>query len=444
VALPKAHIRLKPLPIIATIIERGTMPDLSATFAQFSTYLGESVTTLFSLLTNLATFFALATGLASLFFGRRLFWVFVATVGFIIGTHVAPLIYGYLPEVMLPFQDLIGLAIALVLAGTAIVMQRFATIIFGALALGIVGYMIAGSADSIEWVQWFFTGLFALAGGLLLYFFFDWTLILASVLVGSAIAIFGARATGGIPDDYGLWLFGLLLAAGLIYQGNDLRISARLRQSAASKKDGSAKQEGVQVAPAAKPMPPVSQQHANTVMVPLKPQSGQSTYYPQPLQPFSQPATWSPAASNVQAPVAGAPTASAPAMQQPTGRIELFPANPAKPANQFQNPDFYTAPVNAPASAPGESNAPAFPPTFSTNYYTQTPSAPVEEPVYAGPTVTPDEMAPALKSQSSMSFSDLWKWTPWRKSETSGTVNKETQAAAQEAQPFRSSPEALG
>ena len=94
---------------------------------------------LFSLLTNLATFFALATGLASLFFGRRLFWVFVATVGFIIGPHVAPLIYGYMPEVMLPCRVLNGLAAALVLAGTAIVMQRFGTIIVGSLALGIVG-----------------------------------------------------------------------------------------------------------------------------------------------------------------------------------------------------------------------------------------------------------------------------------------------------------------
>lgn len=411
------------------------MADLSSAFAQFSTYLGEGITSLFSLLSNLATFFALATGLASLFFGRRLFWVFVATVGFIVGTHVAPLIYPYLPEAILPFQDLVGLAIALVLAGTAIVMQRFATIIFGALALGIVGYLIAANADSIEWVQWFFTGLFALSGGLLLYFFFDWTLILVSVLVGSAIAIFGARATGSVPDDYGLWLFGLLLAAGLIYQGNDLRISARLRQSTLGKKDSSAKQEDAPAAskPVASksgaPANPQALQHSNTVMVPLKPRVDPAPYYPPVTQPFSQPATWGAAAS--------APAASSAAGTQPAPRVELFPANPQRVENQFQKSDFYTAPV----TQPNTGNAPAFPPTFSTSYYTQTAPEAIEAPAAVLPTVTPDEMAPKLEKQRSMSFSDLWKWTPWRKNESSGTVNA---AAQKQEQPFRSSPEALG
>lgn len=211
------------------------MADLSSSLAQFSDAIGGGVTFFFSFLSNLATAFALATGLASLFFGRRLFWVFVATIGFIIGVRLAPMIYPYLPELTEPFHEIIGLALALVLAGTALVMQRLASIIFGAVTLGIIGYTLGGSMEAVEWVQWFFAALFGLGGGLLLYFFFDWTLIAVSVLLGAAITIYGARETGGLPDDFGLWLFGLLLLAGLIYQGNDLRISARLRSSTAAK-----------------------------------------------------------------------------------------------------------------------------------------------------------------------------------------------------------------
>ncbi len=412
------------------------MADLSSTLAQFSDLVGGSVTTLFSFLTNLATFFALATGLGALFFGRRLFWIFVATLGFIIGTHVAPILYPYLPAVMEPFEDLIGLGIALVLAGMAIVMQRFATIIFGALALGIVGYMIATSAGSEEWVVWVFAGLFGLAGGLLLYFFFDWTLVIVSVLVGSAIAIFAARTTGSVPGDYGLWLFALLLGAGLIYQGNDLRLSARARASASAQKD-TAKQIGAPAAAAPKPTPvtPKAVPAMATYAPPPQPKAPASypnvSFIPPGLTPVgsptaqvSQPGYYQPAQVTM------------PAYVQPAQRVELFPSNPQS------QPD--AQPVAQPEMQPAQ--AQSFPPTFASSLPPQ-PSVPVaSEPVayqitYSGPSTTPDAMAPSLERQSSMSFSDLWKWTPWRKGDQSGTVSSNTTATDA---PFVSSPEALG
>jgi hypothetical protein len=171
---------------------------------------------------------------------------------------------------------------------------------------------------------------------------------------------------------------------------------------------------------------------------------------PSPTSTFISPIASTPAA----APAIAAATVATAA----TKRVELFPGYPAA---SFSTPVAQTAPAMPSIySSEYENVAPAFPPTFASSGYAQAKQK-TAAPAPATPkTLSPESMAPSLNTQSSMSFSDLWKWTPWRKSEESGTVNSAnskvaaskaalTQAtdgkpAPANAEPYRSSPEALG
>ena len=74
-------------------------------------------------------------GLLCVFFGRRLFWVFVGGIGFLAGLHFAPLVAPGQSQWMIL---LIGLALGLVGAVLAIVLQRVAVAAAGWFAGGLL------------------------------------------------------------------------------------------------------------------------------------------------------------------------------------------------------------------------------------------------------------------------------------------------------------------
>jgi hypothetical protein len=130
-----------------------------------------------------------------LLLGRRLFWLFVALVGFGAGLLLAPYL---LPEA--PDWLVLVVALALGLAGAllAVFLQRAAIAIAGLLAGAFVGSTlasaIAGDGNTIMWVG---TIVGAILGAILLSTVFDWGLIGLSSLVGASMIVESLSLTGG-------------------------------------------------------------------------------------------------------------------------------------------------------------------------------------------------------------------------------------------------------
>ncbi len=178
--------------------------------------------TITSLLTLLTPVFILVSGIISLFFGRKFFWVFVAAVGFLFGLYVSDLVVPMLPSTIAPYAEFIRLAIALTFAGLALIVQRAGTIVIGAIATGLLAYWAAGTYDLIGWSQWVAAALGGLMGGVLLYFALDWALLVLTTLAGGLITIAGMEQLNGLPRASGPWLYILLVIAGIFYQRHEL------------------------------------------------------------------------------------------------------------------------------------------------------------------------------------------------------------------------------
>jgi hypothetical protein len=156
----------------------------------------------------------LGTGL--LLAGRKLFWLFVGTVGFGIGVELGSRIFqrGEL------FTVLVALATGLVFAAIAIFVESVAIGLAGFLGGGymcwavlrLVGYQgITG--------LWLVAVLGGIVGAAATVLSFDWALVGLSSLVGASLVAGGLRLT---PDMRGVVFLGLLLL-GAFVQGMALR-----------------------------------------------------------------------------------------------------------------------------------------------------------------------------------------------------------------------------
>ncbi len=188
-----------------------------------------TVTTLLTLLTPI---FILVSGIVSLFFGRKLFWVFVAAIGFLLGLYLADILLPLLPEEVGPYKEFVRLAIALTFAGVALIVQRAGTILAGAIACGALAWWGAGQWEMVEWGRWAFAGVAGLMGAVLLYFALEWMLLVLTALAGGLIAITGMNELQGVPVGTGPWLYLVLVVAGFFYQRRELVQDSRARAAA--------------------------------------------------------------------------------------------------------------------------------------------------------------------------------------------------------------------
>lgn len=188
--------------------------------------------TLTDLLTLLTPIFILVSGIVSLFFGRKLFWVFVAAIGFLLGLYLFEYVGPLLPEFVAPYKELVRLALALATAGVALIIQRAGTILAGAFAVGILGWWLAGRLEIADWGQWAAAIFGGLLGAILLYLALDWMLLVLTALVGGLIALTGMQQLEGLPVGTGPWLYVVLVVAGLFYQQRELRQDSRLAAAA--------------------------------------------------------------------------------------------------------------------------------------------------------------------------------------------------------------------
>ena len=152
-------------------------------------------------------------GVVILFFGRKLFWLCVAAVGFAAGVQIAPhLVHEPSPMLALTIALVLGFIGALL----ALFLQKVAIAVFGFLAGGKLAGAIA-AAFFVHYAQYstiiFVVG--GLIGAILLLTLFDWALIVVSSLIGahliqSAIVL---PASGSTIVFIGLAILGILVQA---------------------------------------------------------------------------------------------------------------------------------------------------------------------------------------------------------------------------------------
>src|SRR5262245_43903831 len=128
-------------------------------------------------------------GLALLLFGRRLYWVFVAGIGFLTGLEFAPEILPGQPDWVILLAALVA---ALVGALLAVMAQAFVIGLIGFAAGGSVGLRfvralgIAG--DTPTWIIFLVAGI---VGVLLMVWLFKWALMVLSSLAGEGLVFAG-------------------------------------------------------------------------------------------------------------------------------------------------------------------------------------------------------------------------------------------------------------
>jgi hypothetical protein len=148
--------------------------------------------------------------------GRKLFWLFVAGVGFAVGMFVTPLL---LPDA--PQGVTLAAAIALAVLGAllAITVQKIAIGLVGFIAGGLIAnWLLQALALDLGAVQWLIFIGGGILGALLLATLFDWGLILLSSLVGANLVVSGVGGLIGLPENLLPIIFLVVFGLGVLIQ----------------------------------------------------------------------------------------------------------------------------------------------------------------------------------------------------------------------------------
>ena len=160
-------------------------------------------------------------GVVILLFGRKLFWLCVAAIGFAAGVELAP-------HLVQDPSALLSLTIALLLgiigALLALFLQKIAIAVLGFLAGGKQAGAIA-AAFFVHYAQHstivFVVG--GVIGAILLLVLFDWALIVVSSLIGAHLIVY--QSTIALPQSGSIILFIGLAVVGILVQAASLRRS---------------------------------------------------------------------------------------------------------------------------------------------------------------------------------------------------------------------------
>src|SRR3954468_12491245 len=152
-------------------------------------------------------------GVVILFFGRKLFWLCVAAVGFAVGVEIAPLLVNEPSSVL---ALVIALAFGVLGALLALFIQKVAIAVLGFLAGGKIGTAIA-AAFFVQYAQ-YSTIIFVVAGiigAILLLAVFGWALILVSSFIGAYLieTAIVLPPTGSTLIFIGLAILGMFVQA---------------------------------------------------------------------------------------------------------------------------------------------------------------------------------------------------------------------------------------
>lgn len=160
-------------------------------------------------------------GAVILLFGRKIFWLCVAAVGFAAGVEVAPhLVQQPSPLLALTFALVLGFIGALL----ALFLQKIAIAVVGFLAGGKLATAVA-AAFFAQHAQYFWLTFLigGVLGTVLLLALFDWALIFVSAVVGAHLI----QSALALPSSGTAILFVILVLVGVLVQTMALRRSRR-------------------------------------------------------------------------------------------------------------------------------------------------------------------------------------------------------------------------
>jgi hypothetical protein len=152
-------------------------------------------------------------GIVILFFGRKLFWLCVAAVGFAVGVEIAPQLV-HEPSAIVAL--LVALVFGLLGALLALFLQKVAIAVLGFLAGGKLASAIA-AAFFVQYAQ-YSTIIFVVGGvigAILLIALFDWALIVVSSFIGAYLIQSSVvlPPTGSTLVFLGVAIIGILVQA---------------------------------------------------------------------------------------------------------------------------------------------------------------------------------------------------------------------------------------
>ncbi len=159
-------------------------------------------------------------GLVLLLYGRRVYWVFVAGIGFLTGFAVAPRLVPGQPEWKVLLTAFI---LALVGAVLAVMAQKVIIALIGGLAGGGIGVLLLQAlrleGDALTWVVYLAAGV---VGLVLLLALFEWGLILLSSLAGANMIVGGVERIVDLPQGIPLVLVLVVAVIGIVVQARVL------------------------------------------------------------------------------------------------------------------------------------------------------------------------------------------------------------------------------
>src|SRR5438270_2181355 len=158
-------------------------------------------------------------GVVILFFGRKLFWLCVAAIGFAAGVELVPRLVQE-PSVLLSLT--IALLLGIIGALLALFLQKIAIAVLGFLAGGKLAGAIA-AAFFVHYAQ-HSTIIFVIGGvigAILLLVLFDWALIVVSAFIGAHLI----QSAIVLPASGSTIVFIALTIIGVVIQAASLRRS---------------------------------------------------------------------------------------------------------------------------------------------------------------------------------------------------------------------------
>src|SRR5215216_6879407 len=155
----------------------------------------------------------LILGVALLFAGRKLFWLFVGAAGFVAGLQLATQFWQG-PELL---AIIVGLVVGVIFALLAILLQGVAIGVAGFLAGGYILTVLAGmiglNQGAFSWIVYLMGGII---GVLLVIFLFDWAIITLSSLAGASLITQALL----LPSGIGGVIFIVLVIVGVVIQAS--------------------------------------------------------------------------------------------------------------------------------------------------------------------------------------------------------------------------------
>lgn len=156
-----------------------------------------------------------------LLFGRRLFGVFVAVAGFLVGLALSGLIMSAQSEWV---YLLLGIIVGLVGGLLAVYLTKPMAAVGGFLALGSAALLLSIPLGMDGMGRWIFFVVAGLMGAFLVFVLLDWALIINSGICGATgIAAGISGLFGNLSSLVYLVIVVVLLMVGIVYQLQDWR-----------------------------------------------------------------------------------------------------------------------------------------------------------------------------------------------------------------------------